>query len=60
MNFAKSKEIRWPRLEAAARRNRFRFIFNTPHPWFKIVNEAREGRLDKESVLRFLKIKKNA
>ena len=60
MNFAESKEIRWSRLEAAARRNRFRFIFNTPRAWFKIVNEAREGRLDKESVLKFMKIKKTS
>ena len=58
MNFAKSKEIRWSRLEEAARHNRSRFIFNTPRAWFKLVNDAREGKLDKESVLRFLKIKK--
>ena len=58
MNFAKSKEIRWSRLEESARRNRFRFILNNSRAWFKIVDDAREGKLDKESVLRFLKIKK--
>ncbi len=58
MNFAESKEIKWSRLEETARRNRFRFIFNSPPTWFKIMNDAREGKLDKESVLKFLKIKK--
>lgn len=58
MQFVDPKEARFSRLEEVARRNRFRFIFDTPKAWFKIVNDAREGKLDIESVLRFLKAKK--
>lgn len=55
MQFVEPNEARFSRLEAVARYNRFRFILDSPKALFKIVNDVRAGKLDKESVLRFLK-----
>lgn len=58
MQFVNPKETRWSRLEEVARKNRFRLILDSSRSIFKVVNDTREGKLDKESVFRFLKSKK--